>query len=179
MAKLRVRAAVSAIAAGILITIGGCSEQAPTSNSVPESGAQYQLIELKQAAPEGAAFDGIEMRAEKVIGAEGGTLEIPGGHTLAFPAGALKEPTRIRARIDARYVEVDLGPEGIQFPAGAEPSLTLNYGNAANAAFSTLAVGYFSESGRLLEVLRTDNNTVSKSLTVRLRHFSRYVAIGS
>ena len=178
MAKLRVRAALSAITAGILITIGGCSEQAPTSNSAPE-GAQYQLLELQQAAPGGAAFDGTDPRAEKVIGAEGGTLEIPGGHTLTFPAGALKEPTRIRARIDARYVEVDLGPEGIQFPAGAEPSLTLNYGNAANTAFSTLAVGYFSESGKLLEVLRTDNNAVAKSLTVRLRHFSRYVAIGS
>src|SRR5687768_18572315 len=107
MAKLRMRAALSAIAAGILITVGGCAEQSPAVTNAPEAGQLFQRITV--AAPAGgASFDNGGGRAEKVIGPEGGTLSIPGGHTLTFPAGGLSQATTIRARVDAQYVAVEL-----------------------------------------------------------------------
>jgi len=172
MAKFRVRAALSAIAAGILITIGGCTEQAPTGNSGPETGAQFQRLELQQTATAGAAYD--VPGAEKVIGTEGGTLEITGGHSLTFPAGALGQPTRIRARVDARYVQVDLEPHGINFPAGREPVLKLSYAAAAPVSAKSLTVVYLDQAGRVLENMNGTADASSRVVTARLPHFSKY-----
>lgn len=177
MAKLSLRSARS-LAAGILITIGGCSE-APTTASDAVSAPQYQRVELEQGAQGGAySLFGGDIKAEKVIGPEGGTLEIPGGHLLSFPAGALAEPTTIKAKMDPRYVGVDLDPHGIQFPAGHEPTLTLSY-RGANLFGKSLSVGYFSESWQLLEILPAENNYGSRTLSAQLRHFSRYIAVGN
>ena len=173
MAKLRMRAVLSALAAGILITIGGCTEQAPTSNSTPEDGARYQRLEMQQSASGGAAYDA--PGAEKVIGTEGGTLEIFGGHTLTFPAGALNAPTRIRAKVDARYVQVDLEPHGITFPVGREPVLTLNYGAAgASVPASRLTIIYLDQAGRFLEDMRGTAPTGQPMVVAKLPHFSKY-----
>jgi len=174
MAKLRMRAVLSAIAAGILITIGGCTEQAPTSNAAPEVGAQYQRLEVQGSAI-GSAFDQSAARVEKVIGAEGGTLEIPGGHRLTFPAGAVSAPTRIRAKVDARYAGVELDPHGIRFPAGAEPTLTLSYAAAGPISYVNFAILYTDVSGRFLENMGGSVNTANKSVSARLPHFSGYV----
>ncbi|HEX8272849.1 MAG TPA: hypothetical protein VF615_09360 [Longimicrobiaceae bacterium] len=170
MAKLRVRAALSAIAAGILITIGGCTEQAPTSNSGPETSARYQRLELRQDG--GAAFD--VPVAEKVIGKEGGTLEIFGGHTLTFPAGALTEPTRIRAKVDTRYIEVDLEPHGITFPSGREPVLRMSYAAAATPVLADRLTIIYLEGARLVEDMGGRAEAGKEIVTARLPHFSRY-----
>lgn len=172
MAKLRVRAALSAIAAGILITIGGCSEQAPTSNSAREDGARYQRLEVGQSLAGGAAYD--VPRAEKVIGAEGGTLEISGGHTLTFPAGALSAPTRIRAKVDTRFIEVDLEPHGIIFPVGREPVLVLSYAAAAPVSANQLTIIYLDQAGRFLEDMRGTANASVTTVVAKLPHFSKY-----
>ncbi len=177
MAKLRMRAVLSALAAGILITIGGCSEQAPTSNSGLDAVLSFQKLELPGASGL-AATQASTLRAEKVIGAEGGTLEIPGGHTLTFPAGALGSPTKIRASVDSRYVGVDLQPEGLQFPAGNGPMLTINYAGASTEQYSQLAVLYVAPSGAVLEVLASDANRTGNTVSARLSHFSGYLAGG-
>lgn len=177
MAKLRVRAVMSAITAGILITIGGCTEQAPTINSGLDAGQRFQKLEL----PGAVGFSGAQansLRAEKVIGAEGGALEIPGGHTLTFPAGALSSPTRIRATVDNRYVGVDLQPEGLHFPAGNGPVLTINYGAVPTGQYSQLAVLYVAPSGTVLEVLQSDANRPGNTVSARLSHFSGYLVGG-
>lgn len=177
MAKLRVRAALSAIAAGILITIGGCTEQAPTGNSGPDAGLRFEKLQLPEQV-NSAGLQANSLRAEKLIGPEGGTLEIPGGHTLAFPAGALDSPTRIRATVDSRYVGVDLQPEGLRFPVGNGPVLTINLAGAPADQYSHLAVLYVAPSGTILEVLQSDANRAGSTLSARLSHFSGYLAGG-
>lgn len=172
MAKLRVRAALTAITAGILITIGGCTEQAPTGNAGPEESARYQRLELRQDAFGGAAFD-IPV-AEKVIGKEGGTLEIYGGHTLTFPAGALNEPTRIQAKVGTRYIEVDLQPHGITFPAGREPVLTMSYAAAATPVLADRLTIIYLEGARLVEDMGGKAEAGKEIVSARLPHFSRY-----
>lgn len=177
MAKLRVRATLAAITAGILITIGGCTEQAPTGSSGPEAGLRFQKLELPGTAGS-PAVQANSLRAEKVIGPEGGTLEIPGGHTLAFPAGALSSATKIRATVDSRYVGVDLQPEGLQFPAGNGPTLTINLDGIPTEQYNQLAVLYVAPSGTILEVLSSNDNRTGSAVSARLAHFSGYLAGG-
>jgi hypothetical protein len=178
MAKLRMRAALSALAAGILITVGGCSEQSLTLNVEPEAGQHYQRIEVTRS-PGGASFDSGSGRAEKVIGPEGGTLAIPGGHTLTFPAGALSQPTAIRAQVDAQYVAVELEPHGIRFPVGRGPALALSYQGSNAEAFGKLVALYIGDSNQVEEVLSVENNRAAQTATVRLQHFSRYYLAGN
>ncbi|MET0400224.1 MAG: hypothetical protein ABW277_25770 [Longimicrobiaceae bacterium] len=177
MAKLRVRASLSAIAAGILITIGGCTEQAPTSNSGLDAVLDFRKLELAGAVGS-TGIQASAVRADKVIGPEGGTLEIPGGHKLTFPAGALGTPTRISAAVDTRYVGVDLQPEGLRFPAGNGPLLTIDYGDVPTEQYSRLAVLYVAPSGTVLEVLQSDASRSGTTVSARLSHFSGYLVGG-
>jgi len=174
MAKFSSRV-VRSLVAGILITIGGCSEPNPTIS--PDAGTP-RFVEIQSTVQGVAGLLGGEQRAEKVIGPEGGTLAMAGGHTLTFPAGALSRPTKIKAKSSTRFVEVDLGPEGLTFPTGHEPVLTLNYAGTNSGLFSTLSIVYLSDSGEILEVLRTENDSSSKTVKAQLRHFSRYATIG-
>jgi hypothetical protein len=177
MAKLRMRAALSALAAGILITIGGCTEQSPLAKPTIEVGAGYEPVRMQMPAG-GASFDrGADLRAEKLIGSEGGTLQMPGGHTLTFPAGAVSGPTMIRSRVDAEYLRVDFEPHGIQFPRGREPLLTLNLQDADVSGFKSLRVTYVAGS-QILEVLPTDINPGAATANARLLHFSGYLLSG-
>ncbi len=177
MAKFSLRSARS-IAAGILITIGGCSEN-PTTATDAASAPEYQRVELQQDAQGGAySLFGGSLKAEKVIGPAGGTLTIPGGHSISFPEGALAEPTTIKAKIDTRYIQVDLDPHGIQFPAGREPTLSLSYAGAnllSLLGLTRLHILYVSESGQIAEVLRTSNDNADRKVEARLSHFSRYI----
>lgn len=178
MVKLRVRAALSAMAAGILIAIGGCTEQSPTVVADPDVG-DYRLLEVGNPAG-GAPLELFgPVRVTKVIGPDGGVLEITGGHTLTFPAGALSEPTTISARVDTRYLGADFGPEGLRFPEGRNPVLKLNYSHLGAIPYRSIAVGYIAPTGRILEVLDTEVDPAGKTLAARLSHFSGYVAIGT
>jgi hypothetical protein len=179
MAKLRMRAALSALAAGILITVGGCSESHPTVNSAVDFANRFHRIELRGGAESSSIANAAPIRAEKVIGPEGGTLEIPGGHSLTFPSGAVSKPTTIRARVDMQYVEVDLDPHGIQFPAGREPTLKLSYAGASTAGFRSLTIAYFDEAGRYLEDMRGVDSSTTQAVNARLPHFSRYALVGA
>ncbi|HEV2148585.1 MAG TPA: hypothetical protein VGR37_14370 [Longimicrobiaceae bacterium] len=178
MANFRLRAGFGVLLAGILITIGGCSEPSAVVDAGSEAGHRYQFVEGQQPVG-GASYTVVGTpRVEQVIGPEGGTLQIPGGHTLAFPAGALSKPTRIQAKADARYVGVELEPHGLQFPAGNGPVLTLSMQAAQMNQFASFSILYVSPSGTILEVLSADADRVRNTLTTRLSHFSGYLAGG-
>lgn len=161
---------ILAVAAGILITTGGCAE----SPSAPPS-ETAGLVMLR--APQGAIFSHSgEGSSSAVIGPEGGTLSIGSGHQLVFPAGAVSAPTVISMRADPVYVGVHLEPHGLQFPASAAPVLTLN-ASGATAGFERLAVVYVDEAGEIAEVLPT-RTTGGSIVRAKLRHFSGYITTG-
>jgi hypothetical protein len=177
MAKLRMRAVLSAITAGILITIGGCTDPSPLAKPTLEVGSGYEPIRIQMPVG-GATFNRVAgLKAEKTIGTEGGILQMPGGHTLTFPAGALGEPTLIRGRVDSEYLLVDFEPHGIQFPRGREPLLTLSLQNADVSGFKSLTVTYVA-GNQILEVLPTDVNVGAATANSRLKHFSGYLLSG-
>jgi hypothetical protein len=154
--------------AGILITGGGCAES-PSAPVQPGAGLELLL------APQGPSFavSGSES-ASKVIGPEGGVIELSQGHRLVFPAGALSSPTEIGMRADGKYQGVQLSPHGLQFPAGHEPVLTLRASSVQG--FASLRVTYVDETATILEVLPTTRR--GNTLTTHLEHFSGYIIGG-
>lgn len=178
MARLSLRAL--ALATGILIIAGGCASDV----SVPATGdldAQYTLLSRTEPLS-GARLDLQALPPETVsqeIGPEGGVLRTASGHTLAFPAGAVSQPTRITLTEDAAHVGVQLEPHGLQFPAGRGPVLTLSHAGTDVAPFSRLTVVYTNELGSILEVLPSRTERNSQTVTTRLQHFSGYILAGS
>ncbi len=177
MAKFRLRA-VFALVAGILITIGGCADNSPTANTNPQD-MRYERIRLLNPTAQGSQNRVNRPFAEKVIGPAGGTLDIPGGHALSFPAGALTSPTRIQAKVDTRYVEVEFSPHGLKFPAGREPVLTLSHAEAQVLPTSQLSIIYVDEEGKFLEFVGGTPDRGSERVAVKLRHFSAYAMVSS
>lgn len=164
---------VLSFAAGILITIGGCAEH--PSTVTPES-EQLQQVRLSASGASALFSKGGSDEVSQVIGPEGGTLSIPGGHSITFPAGALSEPTEIKAKPDEVFIEVEFGPHGTQFPAGYEPLLTLSYANAVNVTDpGSLVIAYKEKEGALVtEVLATQVDLGAKTVSAEIQHFSRY-----
>ena len=176
MAKTPLRSALTLVA-GILITIGGCSDRPQETPTSVVSAHGYTKVALQH----GPSFDQSgsgDNRGEKVIGPAGGTLDIGGGNSITFPAGALSAPTTIKGRVDNRYIEVDLGPTGLRFPSGAEPTLVLSYANAAGfVPVNLLTIIYTDDAGHFLEDMQGVVDPAQKTVSTKLRHFSRY-AVG-
>ncbi|MBV9110523.1 MAG: hypothetical protein JO306_14025 [Gemmatimonadetes bacterium] len=164
MSKPTFRAAALALA-GILIAIGGCTEN-------PSAATGYQFV--RRSASQ-ARFDGSGSSSSSVIDARGGTIVTPLGDQLVFPAGAVSQPTTITLRSETDYLGVVVEPHGLQFPAGRQPVLTLKAGGANVAGLRGLALGYVNEVGSLESVfwVRAGNETVS----AQLPHFSTYRVI--
>jgi|GEM_PF-1854912 len=176
MAKRPLRAALSVLA-GILITIGGCTEHPSTAGVDTEQ----QLRQVRLSTPSGGPVANLGTLSEQygqVIGPEGGTVNIKGGHKLVFPEGALSEPTLITARPGRVFVEVEFGPHGLQFPEGREPVLTLNYKGAVNVRDEGSLLIAYMQGRAVSEVLTTEVDTSAKTVSGQVRHFSRYALVG-
>lgn len=160
---------ILAVAAGILITAGGCAE----SPSAPvQAGASLELLRLA----DGPSYSrsGSVSRSQ-LIGPEGGVIETSAGR-LIFPAGAVSEPTEIGMRADGEYQGVRLSPHGLQFPANAQPVLELRATGAA-AGRADLRVVYVDDANQILEVLPTDGQ--GSRVITHLEHFSGYILAGN
>jgi len=113
--------------------------------------------------------------ASKVIGPRGGTINM-GPHSISFPAGALSRPVTITAEVVSDSVNsVRLLPEGLHFNRGRPAVLTLSYGNCSLLGrLVPKKVVYTNERLRVLDVLRSVDNILSKEVSASLEHFSRY-----
>jgi hypothetical protein len=149
--------------AGILITIGGCSES--------PSGAGSQFV-----VREGGARFNVSGTASAVITPAGGTIETAAGDRIVFPAGAVAEATKITVTSSRQYAGVELEPHGLRFPAGGEPVLQISTAGSNARSFRSLNIVYVDESGVVAEILPT---SVGGGATVaNLRHFSGYIIAG-
>jgi hypothetical protein len=149
--------------AGILITIGGCSE------SPSGAGSQFLVREG------GARFD-VSGEASAVITPAGGAIQTAAGDRIVFPAGALSEPTSITITSSRKYVGVELEPHGLRFPAGHEPVLQLSTTGSNASSFHSLTVVYVDESGVVSEFLATEVG--GNRTEANLHHFSGYIVAG-
>ena len=112
--------------------------------------------------------------ASKTIGTGGGTLRV-GPHTLVVPAGALASNVTITATAPrGRTVEVHFEPEGLRFSKPAP--LTMRYSSCGLVNGLLLKVVYVDDDRqrRILEILPSLPNLLSRTVTAPLGHFSNY-----
>lgn len=170
--KRTARALLLLLAAGLGTS---CSEIATVPDepaTVPDPrglGASYSLV--------GTTFTLLNTVTSSVIGPAGGALDLGGGHSLTFPAGAVLAPVLITATRDASSVQVTFAPHGLVFPSFARPTLTFRYAGIsgisdANAA--DLAIIYLNEDGELEEVLGGVVDTGADVIRAQIGHFSTY-----
>lgn len=109
--------------------------------------------------------------ATRVVGPRGGKIKV-GSHVLSIPAGALSQDVEIVAeQLSGSTNQVRLSPEGLAFGAPAE--LTMSYSNCLAVAQQKSVVST-DEGLRILEVLRSDDQPQSKTVTSPIGDFSRY-----
>ena len=113
----------------------------------------------------------------EVIGPDGGTLRA-GRHKLTFPVGALKEPTLITMTTPRDTLsQVVFEPEGLTFPIGREPELTMSYRECRLPLVALKEIVYTDDNYQVREHLLTLDNPLAGLLSARLRHFSRYAVM--
>ena len=153
--------------------LAGCGESpsAPLQPTAPEEGLLGGTFSLV-----GELLPILNTVSEESIGPAGGTLEIAGGHTLHFPAGALQDSMTIRAVRDPLHIVVDLGPEGLVFPDSARPTLTFKYQGGGLLGLLNPAdfVVLYLDQGVVLDVLPTVVDRQARTATAELEHFSTY-----
>ena len=156
-----------------LAAIAGCAESsssplAPADDRTAIAGSDLRLV--AQLLP------ATQTTSKRLIGPEGGTLHIEGGHALHFPAGALAEPTSITAVRDPLRLMIHFGPSGLAFPDDARPTLVYNSrsgGLPPQVDPHNLSIVYL-DGLQLLEVLPTAYNAQTGVVQANLKHFSTY-----
>lgn len=167
--RLYVVAAIFALG----ISFSGCGESpaGPLHPTRAENGLIGGTLQLV-----GQLLPILDTVSEETIGPEGGTLEIAGGHSLHFPAGALEDTITVTAVRDPLKILVDFGPEGLVFPDSARPVLTYSYSGTGLLGLVNpggLAIVYL-DGGSIAEVLPSDVDTQAQVVRAELSHFSTY-----
>jgi hypothetical protein len=157
----------------LTVVYNGCAESpsAPLHPNEPEAGLIGGTLRLV-----GQLLPILDTVAEETIGPEGGTLEIAGGHSLYFPAGALDDTITISAVRDPLKILVDFGPSGLVFPDSARPTLTYDYSGMGLLGLlnpSGLTIVYL-EGASVAEVLPTVVDREAKVARAEISHFSTY-----
>lgn len=181
----RFRLSALLVLALLALGITSCSES-PNEPETPSAPATNPVVAGDSAALLGLPLDRLPIvgglltcrplpyaEAEKVIGPNGGTIEI-GPHRLWIPRGALLTNVRIRAQMPRDTVNsLRLYPEGLQFRRSA--FLTLDYSNCSLVrGLLPKRIAYTTEQLRILSILLSFDNILAREVTAPLDHFSRY-----
>ena len=107
-----------------------------------------------------------------IIGPNGGTLHM-GAHELVIPKGALDHEVLITAEAPTTsLVNVQFGPEGLQFLEPAQ--LTLSYKGCVRPTSAEFLIAYLGQGNRILELLNSTDQKADDKVEAGIDHFSRY-----
>ncbi|HEX6134102.1 MAG TPA: hypothetical protein VFZ24_09065 [Longimicrobiales bacterium] len=168
-------------------------ELSDEDKSLLETQGYYWIREPAPVRPRslfGWLVETVEATIALLLDVAGGVLELL-GHSITVPPGAVTEPTMFTMTvIQDGYIEVDLtatpksllrrlfswsNPQDVQFAVPVELSLT--YERATNVTDPTrLKIMRLLPDGRH-EILPSTVDTVNKTVTAELDHFSRYCMI--
>jgi hypothetical protein len=171
MKRMRFLAAVLLVA--LAATGLSClPDRSPTAPAIPPPNASLiggllQATGLLQCTPLPYAS------TTKTIGPAGGTITV-GPHTLVIPPGALSQNVTITAEAPSANVNsVRFTPQGLRFSVSA--ALTMSYSNC-NLLGKLLPkeIAYTDDNLNILSYLISLDNLLSKRVTGKLDHFSRY-----
>jgi hypothetical protein len=107
----------------------------------------------------------------RVVGPKGGRIKA-GSHVLNIPAGALSQDVEIVVeQLTGSTNQVRVSPDGLGFDVPAE--LTMNYSNCLVMP-QQKSVARTDETLKILEVLQSDDQPQTKTVTSPIGDFSRY-----
>lgn len=108
------------------------------------------------------------------IGADGGMLQL-GRDALQIPAGALDNTIAIKMTLaSVTGVAVDCGPTGLTFKVPATLVLSYTGTQYENMDSPSLSIFYAAPDGSF-QKLPSTVDTVNKTVSAQLNHFSRYI----
>ena len=168
----RMRRLTAVLLVSLAAVLSCLPDRSPTAPAVPPPNASLlggllQATGLLQCSPLPYAS------TTKVIGPAGGTIQV-GPHTLIIPPGALSQNVTITAEApSARVNSVRFTPQGQRFTVPAV--LTMSYSNC-NLLGKLLPkeIAYTDDNLNILSYLISLDNLLSKKVTGKLDHFSRY-----
>jgi len=106
-----------------------------------------------------------------VVGPQGGTVKV-GKTTLVIPRYALPSTVTIKAeQVPGSVNSVRFSPEGLRFAKPA--TLTMSYDNCV-LTLPTKQIVYTTEGLRILELLKSLDLRLSRTVSASIEHFSRY-----
>jgi hypothetical protein len=109
--------------------------------------------------------------ASATIGPDGGTIRV-GKNTLVVPQGALSQRVTIKAeQVSGKTNSLRFSPEGLKFSRPAQ--LTMGYDNCL-LILPTKRIVYTDEALKVLQILRTLDLRLTRTVSAPIDHFSRY-----
>ena len=168
----RMRRLTAVLLVSLAAVLSCLPDRSPTAPAVPPPdasllGGLLQATGLLQCTPLPYAS------TTQVVGPTGGTIQV-GPHTLVIPPGALVQNVTITAVAPSATVNsVRFSPQGLHFLAPA--ALTMSYSNC-NLLGKLLPkrIAYTDDNLNILSYLISLDNLLSKKVTGKLDHFSRY-----
>lgn len=159
------------------LLLAGCGTEstlAPQGGSFP--GNPILLPEAEVAALSPLSTVGRAPSVEATISAaEGGTLRL-GRMTLSFPAGALREDTRISMTLtDRTTLRVELLPHGIHFQKPVTLSADLN--GLLLPSTTTVGIAWYNDQANTWQVM-SESPASGRQARALLQHFSSYEVFG-
>jgi len=112
--------------------------------------------------------------SQGTFGPNGGILRL-GEHSLVIPRGALSSSVTIRAeRPSDGVASIRFYPEGLRFLKPAALTMSYEHCNLVAGLLTPKRIAYTTENLRILEFIPSVDNVLSRKVTGRLDHFSRY-----
>ena len=128
-----------------------------------KGGPEIQLLRCEPKPYDGDA---------QIIGPNGGTLNV-GEHELIIPQGALDHEELLTAEAPtSSMVDVEFGPEGLQFLKPAQ--LTLSYKGCVRPTIAQFLIAYLGRGNQILELLPSTDKKLDDEVDAEVDHFSRY-----
>jgi hypothetical protein len=154
--------------------IAGCSRSPMSSNTVT---GQPTLLH-RSASASAALSPGAELTTSAVIpAAVGGQLQLA-DVTLSIPAGALANDTLYSITIpDVNTFYNEFGTNGLVFATPVTVTMSYRDADLSGVNVASIRIAWLNPNTGLFESMQCTLDTVNKTVTGKLNHFSAYALI--
>jgi len=174
------RRLLSGMLVGALLVGGGCATDSDSPVAPSGAAPQAAILSTTVGVVGPAVLTSVDLltctalpyaSSSATIGPEGGTLRV-GKSTLIIPRGALSTPVSIKAeQMTGKTNSVRFSPEGLRFRQPAQ--LTMSYDNCL-VTLPAKRIVYTSEALTVLEILKSLDLRLTRTVSAPVDHFSRY-----
>ncbi len=156
----------------VVLMMAGCSRSPLDNTDVPQ---QPTLLQRSEAFKASVQYSASELYIEQVISAsEGGRLELL-DVVLEIPAGAVPHDTIFSISIpDLNVFYNEFGTNGLVFEKPVKVTMSYRDADLTGINEASIRIAWFNYQTGVFEDLACTVDTVNKSITAELEHFSAY-----